>query len=148
MNKRLLHIMEFYNLSPSAFADEIGVVRSSISHIISGRNKPGVDLIQKVLGKFKDVNPYWLLLGIGEMLLDKGSKINTKDSNEFTNVNTTDFENYKPVQEKKSGQDFLRQNQNTNSNLRKEISSDDDKKIVKIVLIYSDNTFIELLPGS
>lgn len=90
MNERLLQIMEYYNYSPSIFADEIGVIRSSISHIISGRNKPGVELIQKVLARFEDVSADWLLSGRGEMLKLKTSPEDIKQK--FTQVNIPDIQ--------------------------------------------------------
>jgi transcriptional regulator with XRE-family HTH domain len=74
INERFLKIMEHYNFSPSLFADEIGVIRSSVSHIVSGRNNPGVDLLQKVLKRFPDISTDWLMLGIGEMLRQEGGQ--------------------------------------------------------------------------
>lgn len=65
---RVKEIMEREGLSPSSFADTIGVQRPSVSHILSGRNKPSLDMIQKTLQKFTNINPYWLLNGEGEML--------------------------------------------------------------------------------
>ncbi len=83
MNERLLKIMEHFNYSPSIFADEIGVIRSSISHIISGRNNPGLELLQKVLIRFPQISSDWLLLGRGEMLLNE----NELETKMVTNVN-------------------------------------------------------------
>jgi len=68
MKSKIEKILIYVGLSPSQFADEIGVQRSSISHILSERNKPSLELIQKVLTKFKEINPEWLILGKGEML--------------------------------------------------------------------------------
>ena len=62
---RLKKVMEFHQLTASNFADAIGVQRSSISHILSGRNKPSLDFILKITNKFTDVDLYWLLNGIG-----------------------------------------------------------------------------------
>ena len=62
---RLKKLMEHHQLSASTFADKIGVQRSSISHILSGRNKPSLDFILKVTSEFKDVDLYWLLNGTG-----------------------------------------------------------------------------------
>ena len=62
---RLQQIIDFYSLSASAFADEIGVQRSSISHILSGRNKPSLDFVMKILSSFPEVDLYWLLNGKG-----------------------------------------------------------------------------------
>ena len=62
---RLKKIMEHHQLTASLFADKIGVQRSSISHILSGRNKPSLDFILKVTNIFSDVDIYWLLNGKG-----------------------------------------------------------------------------------
>lgn len=62
---RLKKIIEHHQLTASQFADKIGVQRSSISHILSGRNKPSLDFILKVTGTFSDVDIYWLLNGKG-----------------------------------------------------------------------------------
>ena len=62
---RLKKVMEYHHLTASVFADKIAVQRSSISHILSGRNKPSLDFILKVTNTFKDVDIYWLLNGKG-----------------------------------------------------------------------------------
>jgi len=62
---RLKKIIDYYQLTASLFADKIGVQRSSISHILSGRNKPSLDFILKVTNKFQEVDIYWLLNGKG-----------------------------------------------------------------------------------
>jgi len=63
--KRLQKVIGFYSLSASSFADKIGVQRSSISHILSGRNKPSLEFVMKVLSSFPEVELYWLLNGKG-----------------------------------------------------------------------------------
>jgi transcriptional regulator with XRE-family HTH domain len=67
MEARIQRLIGSENLSPTKFADIIGVQRSAISHILSGRNKPSFDLIQKILSKFPRVSSEWLLMGRGEM---------------------------------------------------------------------------------
>lgn len=64
--KRLQQIITYYGLSASSFADKIGVQRSSISHLLSGRNNPSLDFVMKILQEFPDVELYWLLNGKGE----------------------------------------------------------------------------------
>lgn len=61
---RFKYLMKLNNLTASAFADEIGVQRSSMSHILSGRNKPSLELIQKVLTRFPKVSADWLIAGV------------------------------------------------------------------------------------
>ena len=63
--ERLETILKYYDLSATAFAEEIGVQRSSISHLLSGRNKPSLDFVLKVVQRFPEVNLYWLLNGKG-----------------------------------------------------------------------------------
>jgi transcriptional regulator with XRE-family HTH domain len=63
--KRLENVLEYYNLNASAFADKIGVQRSSMSHLLSGRNKPSLDFILKILEVFPEVDLYWILNGKG-----------------------------------------------------------------------------------
>ena len=65
-NTRLKNILDYYGLTASAFAEIIKVQRSSISHILSGRNKPSLDFISKVLIAFPDVDLVWFLNGTGE----------------------------------------------------------------------------------
>ncbi|NNL03090.1 MAG: helix-turn-helix transcriptional regulator [Eudoraea sp.] len=63
--RRLEKVMNYYGLSASAFADKIGVQRSTISHLLTGRNKPSLEFVLKVVKSFPEVNLYWLLNGKG-----------------------------------------------------------------------------------
>ena len=69
---RLKKILNYHQLTASLFADKIGVQRSSISHILSGRNKPSLDFILKVTNTFTDVDIYWLLNGKGTFPKEQG----------------------------------------------------------------------------
>lgn len=81
--ERLKSIMDYYNLSATAFADEIKVQRSSISHLLTGRNKPSLDFVMKVVKKFPEVNLYWLLNGKGAFPSTPGKS--PKQSTEIKN---------------------------------------------------------------
>ena len=70
--QRLEFIMEHFGLSASSFADKINVQRSSISHLLSGRNKPSLDFVMKVLDIFPELNLYWFLDGKGSFLKENG----------------------------------------------------------------------------
>jgi len=70
MVDRITLLLKTRNISASQFADEIGVQRSSISHVLSGRNKPSLDFIQKILVRYPEINPDWLLFGKGSMNLE------------------------------------------------------------------------------
>ncbi|MCW3161876.1 helix-turn-helix domain-containing protein [Chryseobacterium oryctis] len=68
LNDRISKVIEYSNLTPSEFADEIDVQRSSISHITSGRNKPSLEFIIKIKSRFPEILWDWLVTGEGEML--------------------------------------------------------------------------------
>ncbi len=61
LNNTIKSFIVSKNLSPSKFADEIGVQRSSISHILSGRNKPSLDIVQKIIRRYPEIGTDWLL---------------------------------------------------------------------------------------
>lgn len=65
ITSRIQTVIDHYGLSVSAFADEIGVQRSSISHLLNGRNKPSLDFVLKLVTAYPEVNLYWLLKGEG-----------------------------------------------------------------------------------
>lgn len=77
LNKRIVEIMVRFNHSKSSLALELGVSLPLITHITTGRNKPGIELLQRVLQRFPDINPIWLLLGEGEMQKEPEKAIDT-----------------------------------------------------------------------
>lgn len=64
--ERIEFIISVYGLSPSLFADKTGIPRASVSHILSGRNKPSLEILQKVAKVFPNVDLNWLVLGVGK----------------------------------------------------------------------------------
>ena len=70
--KRLKLVMDYYELSAALLAEKMKVQRSSISHILSGRNKPSLEFVLKILKSFPDVEFYWLLNGVGKFPKKKG----------------------------------------------------------------------------
>jgi plasmid maintenance system antidote protein VapI len=69
--KRLEQILDFYGLTATAFSVAIDFNRSTISHLLSGRNKPSLEFVMKVVQKFDEVNLYWLLNGKGNFPSEK-----------------------------------------------------------------------------
>jgi transcriptional regulator with XRE-family HTH domain len=116
---RLQYLMKLHNLSASAFADKINVQRSSISHILSGRNKPSLELMQKVLAAFPKVNADWLILGN-----TSAEQVSIEVKKENPVVNT-------PQPEKT----FSTPTPTTHSG----------KQVKKVVIFYTDNTFEEII---
>lgn len=115
LTERLQYIMKLNNLSASEFADKIEVQRSSISHIFSGRNKPSLEFIQKVLVAFPKVSPEWLI---------SGSTSNESALPEKQEVKIEVVEKITPTP--------------TPTNIN-------GKQVKKVVIFYTDNTFEEIL---
>ena len=64
--ERIELLMKCYNLSSSQFADKTGIQRASVSHILSGRNKPSLEVMLKIYESFPDLDIKWLMTGVGE----------------------------------------------------------------------------------
>ena len=63
IQERLQLILKMHNMTPSGFADKLGIQRSNVSHVLSGRNKPSLDFLEKIIVNFPRVNAHWLLTG-------------------------------------------------------------------------------------
>jgi transcriptional regulator with XRE-family HTH domain len=60
---RIKGLMETHALGPTQLADRVGVNRAAISHVLSGRNRPSLDLVLKLLEAFPDLTADGLLFG-------------------------------------------------------------------------------------
>lgn len=134
--KRLEIVLDYYNLSASAFADKINVQRSSLSHLLSGRNKPSLDFIIKVIEVFPEVDLYWILNGKGSFpKTDKQMAVElTNPVKEIRNKNSSttiehelDLFSTSPLHTKKATASL---NGNTTT-----------QQIERIVIFYTDGTF-------
>lgn len=135
--KRLEIILDYYNLSASAFADKINVQRSSLSHLLSGRNKPSLDFIIKVIEVFPEVDLYWILNGKGTFpKSEKNFSIqSTKQEVTSDEINTPDLFS---TDQTNSKQPFI------NNEIEKKsisLSNNDAKTIERIVIFYTDGSF-------
>lgn len=138
--KRLETILEYYNLNASSFADKIGVQRSSLSHLLSGRNKPSLDFILKILEVFPEVDLYWILNGKGAFPKSNNEikttdTIHTAQNNEAINANL--FSNVS--EEKVTTAPTAIKKSNKQESFSNEVE--------KIVFFYKDGTFKEFKPN-
>jgi transcriptional regulator with XRE-family HTH domain len=70
MNKRFQKWLDSKNINATKLAEKIDVSKATISHILTGRNKPSIDLLNKILKKYPDLNLNWLVCGVGHMSND------------------------------------------------------------------------------
>ena len=80
LNSRVQKIINYSELSSSEFADEIGVQRSNISHVLSGRNKPSLDFLMKIKDRFPEIQWEWLIEGKGTMVFSEEETASTPSS--------------------------------------------------------------------
>ena len=126
--KRLATVIEFYGISASAFADSISVQRSSISHILSGRNKPSLDFVMKILDTYPEVELYWLLNGKGVFPKDESVSIKKEST-----ATPTLFEEEKHIPNKPLESSVGKKTEQIFNN----------SSISRIVIFYKDGTFEE-----
>ena len=126
MNNRLQQFLAAENISQSQFADSIGVARASITHIISGRNKPGFDFIERMARRYPSLNIEWLVTGNGRMYKDIASQI--PDSQE-------DIELFPSTKEEPSPVDIQEVNE------LRAVSESQNRKIARITVFFEDGTF-------
>lgn len=120
---RLRMIMDSHKLNAGSFADRIGVQRSNVSHVLSGRNKPSFDFVEKLLIAFPRVSAEWLFTG-------KQSKKEV-DEMPLAGSDTPVFKNNDlGIVSKSRGE---------------KLSS--EKRIVKTLVFYADFTFDVFLPN-
>ena len=143
MKNRLISIIQQKQMNAAQFADAIGIQRSTLHHILSGRNNPSLDVVMKIHAAYPDIDLEWLISGNGsqqetvsrqeaeqqELFPDENRIFRTDDGNsmEYTNP---------------ARGDEPHSQQPTNSN-----SIDYNKKITKIILVYSDGTTEFFNPG-
>ncbi|WP_234733848.1 helix-turn-helix transcriptional regulator [Tellurirhabdus bombi] len=132
INDKIKFILKDKNLTPSHFADEIGVQRSSISHILSGRNRPSFDIIQKIIRRFPDLGYDWILE-------EEESVPIVNRNSQFTPQTTAKKPVLQPeIPQEKAPAVVPDQNPITNSSA---------KTIERILIFYSDGTFKEYSPS-
>jgi len=137
MKERIEEFLRAENKSSAQFAEEIGVQPSGISHILSGRNKPSLDFVMKMLEKYKFLSVEWLLYGKGSMYRDSNVQ-KLFDDSLFIDKQEVKSE----TAEKKK--EYFDNPENNNSLF----DENNGRRIERIVWFYSDNTFREFGSGN
>ena len=148
MIDRINMLLKAKNITVSQFSQAIKIQRSGMSHILSGRNKPSLDFVLRVLKRYPEINPSWFLMGEGEMYIS--DKIDTQTTMFSSQLEIDDAKEIIDVDEHKQEpiNNELIDSQNRyldNENIT--MGRTNTKKIEKIIVLYSDNTFDEYLKG-
>ena len=147
MLSRIKQIIEKEKLSSTQFATEIGVQRSALSHVLSGRNKPSLDFMMKIKNRYPEINLDWLMLGKGKMIGTTGikeavkspviKKEEYKETPKEAQFRVKQDEIDEIIEERK-----IKVDKTEKQAVETETLGEDDQGLPKkIILLYSDDTF-------
>ncbi|HSQ46475.1 MAG TPA: helix-turn-helix transcriptional regulator [Lutibacter sp.] len=132
--KRLNILMDYYEISAALLAEKIEVQRSSISHILSGRNKPSLEFVLKILKAFPEVELYWLLNGVGSF--PKQVEVKGPAPTLFSEIETPEVKINEPKVAAK----------HTNYEIEQERKDITGQEIERIVIFYKNGSFKNYTP--
>ena len=139
MKSRIEEFLKAENKTSAQLAEEIGVQPSGISHILSGRNKPSLDFVLKMLERYPFISTEWLLFGKGSMYREASMPTLFEEShNNSSDIERAEDQINNSVSEMKMPGDS------------KDIEGQRKKSrltIEKIIWFYSDNSYREFVPG-
>lgn len=140
MIERFKKILEKEGLQPRELAAKLGVQPSAISHILNGRNNPGVAILQNIMSVFPNINPEWLMLGKEPMYKNEravqGNLFDQMYALESKIETSESYEPSKPVE-------IPLQPSEPQTIIKEVVRQMPPKEILRIVVYYSDNTFEE-----
>ena len=132
MINRIKELILQEGLTSGSFADAIGVQRSSMSHILNGRNNPSLDFVIKTLQRFPRINTEWLLLGVGNMYQNDqpAAEQPVRELSIFDTVPEPTQKRVIPTIEKVP-------------EIQADTKVDSSKLVHKVLIFYSDHTYDE-----
>lgn len=139
--ERLEKIMETEGMNARQFATEIGVQSSTISNIMGDRNRPSLEVLQKVLNRFRTISSDWLILGVGSMYRQK---IDSQQPTLFEEKPLEQDGSYLPLAQPVE----IPAPSNANKRVLPEPVVQTKliaKKVQKVVIFYEDGTFDEII---
>ena len=155
IQERIIELMAYLKLTAGALAERIGVQPSSVSHILSGRNKPSLDFVNKLLVCFPQVNYDWLVNGRGSMLKNVAETGEVADLFSFSEQGgSTSVETQSEIVEESPRRVVARKAKTINKPNRGkepeegigEHKARSERKISKVILFYDDGSFEEFSP--
>ena len=142
MKDRISHIIRAKNLTAAEFAIQLGIQPSNVSHLLSGRNNPSLDFVKKLKESFPEYNLDWIIMGQGPITVSDSFK---KPVAETMPVD----KQVASTEQSEIVEDF----QGTLFDAQNMAETKEEKPIVaskaileKIIMVYSDHTFEEMLP--
>lgn len=159
---KIEQLMREFNMNSAQFAEEVGIKNSTLSHILNDRNKASLDVLKKILGRFQQINPEWLIMDLGKMyrpiinsqeptLFDDFDLTSTiSDNKGLKNIENIVSDFSESVQKKESTAKKVEIELPVQENVQKIVEQVFvpkieyiHKNISRIIIYYNDNTFEE-----
>ena len=151
INEKIREFIIYKDLQPSKLADELGISRPMMSHVLSGRNKPNIEIVMKILSKYPDLNPEWLNGNAPNMFREGASQESYLQENRQENKYITptiqpnstqnlfnNQNNQQEIEEEKTEKIRFQEN---NEIQQKKSKKSEGKTIEKIIVFYTDKSF-------
>lgn len=157
MEERIMDIMKYSGKTVAQFAELIGVSPSAISHIQNRRNRPSLDIVQKILDAMPEINTEWLMRGDGEMLANNFHRQKENSDTQLGDLFSSQLSESAKIPTTLSNNVEHRKEtpvkipQNTYQSPEKQlvdIHLQALRKVSKIIIYYTDNTFETFVPTS
>lgn len=148
MNKRLQQFLSAENISQSQFAEKIGVAKASVSHILSGRNKPGFEFIESMANCYPNLNLDWLIGGKGKMYKGQESALPAPQVSENAKSTSNDtagsllFDSQEPGLFQDESE--LVESKPVTASVSPAETKQTSPRITKILVFYDNGTFKEI----
>ncbi len=145
MKDRIIQFLSENGLTSTKFADTIGVQRSSVSHILSGRNKPSFDFIEKMLVAYPELDAQWLITGKGNMYSNQPSLFDQEIRQENKQIETPLESNIQ-----KSTNNYTQKSNSDEENELTQVKSVNHQNVSemeRIIIFYTNGSFKEYKPA-
>ena len=149
MKDRILKLIKEERITAAEFADKLGVQRSSVSHILNGRNNPGYSFIQKIMEVYPAVNPRWLLTGNGAIYESDKDRIQASPR-----IATDLFADQSGIKQNEDNRVNVEKekvtaevNQTISESIPLSTTTNTSRKIKRVMIFFDDHTFEDFYPA-
>lgn len=144
---RIEQLMEAEGLNSIQFANETGIKSATLSHILNGRNNPSLDVLKRILDRYRTVSSDWLFLGVGQMYRQKSQPqtLSLFDISDENGSKSTNYTSKKDIVNSPEKVDIQKNIEDEPKNVPETVHTvpEPPKLIDKIIVYFSDNTYKE-----
>ena len=153
MKERLTELIQLLGLTPTQFANAIGVQRSTLQHVLSGRNEASLKIVTSIHQSFPDVSLEWLLYGRGLALTspaiipDDGQTSRNDENLIFSmeEMGSAEFQNLRDMTQRRSKLHSDAEQQ-TLTNEKISENTKEKRHIKEVVIFFEDGTYQKFKP--